>query len=98
MRASVSTWYPQCPTSGITLIKTGYTNCLIRTKRGGGSLTTIGAGAVSVSGFVNLLWLFSSRCFHCVSAIVPVVEGVTVVLDDQGREGIPQIEGAFDFI
>ena len=89
MRASVSTWYPQCPTSGITLIKMGYTNCLIRTKRGG--------GAVSVSGFVNLLWLFSSGCLHCVSAIVPVVEGVTVVLDDQGREGFPQIEGAFDF-
>ena len=51
-----------------------------------------------VLGFVDLLWQVSTRCFHSVSTIVPVGEGVTVALDDQGREGILQIKGAIDFL
>lgn len=39
-------------------------------------------------GFTDLLWQISPRCIHSVSVIVPVLEGVTVGLDSQGKEGI----------
>ena len=44
-------------------------------------------------GLTDLLWQISPRCFHSVSVIVPVVEGVTVGLDSQGKEGIRSDEG-----